>query len=74
VTKTGSRELFTLCVVARGDHAIAYGSRRCAACLRAGASSRALVLRDPSSTHRAAEEHAAVADAFSVLFFVSVGC
>lgn len=73
IAKTGSRELFTLSVVAAAI-GIAYG----AAVLfhvsfALGAFFAGTVMRESDLSHRAAEESLPLRDAFSVLFFVSVG-
>ena len=73
VTKTGSRELFTLCVVAAAV-SIAYGSAQLfGVSFALGAFFAGMVLRESEFSHRAAEESLPLRDAFSVLFFVSVG-
>ena len=73
VTRTGSRELFTLCVVAAAV-SIAYGSSRLfGVSFALGAFFAGMVLRESEFSHRAAEESLPLRDAFSVLFFVSVG-
>jgi CPA2 family monovalent cation:H+ antiporter-2 len=73
VTKTGSRELFTLCVVAAAV-TIAYGaSSLFGVSFALGAFFAGMVLRESEFSHRAAEESLPLRDAFSVLFFVSVG-
>ncbi len=73
VTKTGSRELFTLCVVAAAV-TIAYGSAALfGVSFALGAFFAGMVLRESEFSHRAAEESLPLRDAFAVLFFVSVG-
>ncbi|HIV69779.1 MAG TPA: Kef family K(+) transporter [Candidatus Aquabacterium excrementipullorum] len=73
VTRTGSRELFTLCVVAAGV-SIAYGSAKLfGVSFALGAFFAGMVLRESQFSHRAAEETLPLRDAFAVLFFVSVG-
>jgi monovalent cation:H+ antiporter-2, CPA2 family len=73
VTRTGSRELFTLCVVAAAV-SIAYGSAQLfGVSFALGAFFAGMVLRESEFSHRAAEETLPLRDAFSVLFFVSVG-
>jgi len=73
VTKTGSRELFTLCVVAAAV-SIAYGSAQLfGVSFALGAFFAGMVLRESEFSQRAAEESLPLRDAFSVLFFVSVG-
>ncbi|MFT3666875.1 YbaL family putative K(+) efflux transporter [Piscinibacter sp.] len=73
VAKTGSRELFTLCVVAAAV-TIAFGSARLfGVSFALGAFFAGMVLRESQFSHRAAEESLPLRDAFAVLFFVSVG-
>ena len=73
VAKTGSRELFTLCVIAAAV-SIAYGSAALfGVSFALGAFFAGMVLRESEFSHRAAEESLPLRDAFAVLFFVSVG-
>ncbi len=73
ISKTGSRELFTLCVMAVAV-SIAYGaSVLFGVSVALGAFFAGLVLRESEFAHRAAEESLPFRDAFAVLFFVSVG-
>ncbi|HEU4621201.1 MAG TPA: YbaL family putative K(+) efflux transporter [Burkholderiaceae bacterium] len=73
VTRTGSRELFTLCVVAAAI-SIAVGSAKLfGVSFALGAFFAGMVLRESEFSHRAAEETLPLRDAFAVLFFVSVG-
>jgi monovalent cation:H+ antiporter-2, CPA2 family len=73
VAKTGSRELFTLCVVAAAV-TIAYGAAGLfGVSFALGAFFAGMVLRESEFSHRAAEESLPLRDAFAVLFFVSVG-
>ncbi len=73
VTKTGSRELFTLCVIAAAI-TIAYGSAALfGVSFALGAFFAGMVLRESEFSHRAADESLPLRDAFAVLFFVSVG-
>ncbi len=73
VTKTGSRELFTLCVVSAAV-SIAYGSAELfGVSFALGAFFAGMVLRESEFSQRAAEQTLPLQDAFSVLFFVSVG-
>ena len=73
VAGTGSRELFTLCVVAAAV-GIAYGSAALfGVSFALGAFFAGMVLRESPLSYRAAEESLPLRDAFSVLFFVSVG-
>ncbi len=73
VARTGSRELFTLSVVA-----VALGVAFGAAALfdvsfALGAFFAGMMLRESEFSHRAADESLPLRDAFAVLFFVSVG-
>ncbi|MCA1979252.1 MAG: Kef family K(+) transporter [Thiobacillus sp.] len=73
VARTGSRELFTLCVVAAAL-GIAYGSSLLfGVSIALGAFFAGMVLRESSLAYRAAQESLPLRDAFAVLFFVSVG-
>lgn len=73
VARTGSRELFTLCVVAAAV-GIAYGSAVLfGVSFALGAFFAGMVMRESPLSYRAAEESLPLRDAFSVLFFVSVG-
>ena len=73
VARTGSRELFTLAVVAMAI-SIAYGvSQAFSVSFALGAFFAGTVMRESEFSHRAAEESLPLRDAFSVLFFVSVG-
>jgi CPA2 family monovalent cation:H+ antiporter-2 len=73
VAKTGSRELFTLCVIAAAV-GIAFGSSALfGVSFTLGAFFAGLVLRESEFSQRAAEQTLPLQDAFAVLFFVSVG-
>jgi len=73
ISKTSSRELFTLCVMAVAL-GIAYGaSALFGVSVALGAFFAGLVLRESEFSQRAAEESLPFRDAFAVLFFVSVG-
>ncbi len=73
VAKIGSRELFTLCVVAAAL-AVAYGSAALfGVSFALGAFFAGMVLRESEFSHRAAQDSLPLRDAFAVLFFVSVG-
>lgn len=73
ITRTGSRELFTLSVVAAAL-TIAWGaSALFGVSFALGAFFAGMVLRESEYSHRAAEESLPLRDAFAVLFFVSVG-
>ncbi|MES2624677.1 MAG: YbaL family putative K(+) efflux transporter [Pseudomonadota bacterium] len=73
VARTGSRELFTLLVIAAAI-GIAYGATALFNLSFAiGAFFAGMVMRESEFSHRAAAESLPLRDAFSVLFFVSVG-
>jgi len=73
VTRTGSRELFTLCVVAAAV-GIAFASAALfGVSFALGAFFAGMVMRESEFAHRAAQESLPLRDAFAVLFFVSVG-
>ncbi|HWH48730.1 MAG TPA: YbaL family putative K(+) efflux transporter [Burkholderiales bacterium] len=73
VARTGSRELFTLCVVAAAV-GIAYASAELfGVSFALGAFFAGMVMRESALSHRAADESLPLRDAFAVLFFVSVG-
>jgi len=73
IARTGSRELFVLCVIAVAV-GIAYGSAELfGVSFALGAFFAGMVMRESPLAHRAAEESLPLRDAFSVLFFVSVG-
>jgi monovalent cation:H+ antiporter-2, CPA2 family len=73
VARTGSRELFTLCVVATAL-GVAYGAAMLFdVSFALGAFFAGMMMRESEYSHRAADESLPLRDAFSVLFFVSVG-
>jgi CPA2 family monovalent cation:H+ antiporter-2 len=73
VARTGSREQFTLCVIAVAV-GIAYGSAQLfGVSFALGAFFAGMVMRESNLSHRAADESLPLRDAFAVLFFVSVG-
>ncbi|MBE0483006.1 MAG: cation:proton antiporter [Bacterioplanes sp.] len=73
VAKTGSRELFTLCVIAAAI-AFAYGaSVLFDVSFALGAFFAGMMMRESEFSHRAADESLPLRDAFAVLFFVAVG-
>jgi CPA2 family monovalent cation:H+ antiporter-2 len=73
VLRTGSRELFTLCVIATAV-GVAYGSAELfGVSFALGAFFAGMMMRESAFSHRAAEESLPLRDAFAVLFFVSVG-
>ena len=73
VARVGSRELFTLCVVAAAV-SIAYAATALfGVSFALGAFFAGMVMRESEFSHRAAEESLPLREAFAVLFFVSVG-
>jgi CPA2 family monovalent cation:H+ antiporter-2 len=73
VARTGSRELFTLAVVAAAI-GIAYGAAALfSVSFALGAFFAGMVMRESEFSHRAAHESLPLRDAFAVLFFVGVG-
>jgi CPA2 family monovalent cation:H+ antiporter-2 len=73
VAKTGSRELFTLCVIAAAV-GVAYGAAVLfGVSFALGAFFAGMMMRESAFSHRAADESLPLRDAFAVLFFVSVG-
>lgn len=73
ISRTGSRELFTLAVVAAAI-GIAYAAAEWfEVSFALGAFFAGMVMRESSFSRRAAHESLPLRDAFSVLFFVSVG-
>lgn len=73
VAKTGSRELFTLAVLAIAL-GIAYGSAVIfGVSFALGAFFAGMILNESELSHEAAENSLPLRDAFAVLFFVSVG-
>ncbi|MDR2365632.1 MAG: cation:proton antiporter [Zoogloeaceae bacterium] len=73
VARTGSRELFTLAIIAAAI-GIAYGAAAMFhVSFALGAFFAGMVMRESPYSHRAAQESLPLRDAFSVLFFVSVG-
>ncbi|HTD28550.1 MAG TPA: cation:proton antiporter, partial [Xanthomonadaceae bacterium] len=73
VARTGSRELFTLCVIAAAVGIAYVSSAVFGVSFALGAFFAGMVLRESKLSYRAAEESLPLRDAFSVLFFVSVG-
>ena len=73
VARTGSRELFTLAVISAAV-GVAYASAELfSVSFALGAFFAGMMMRESPLSHRAAEESLPLRDAFSVLFFVSVG-
>ena len=73
VARSGSRELFTLAVIAAAV-GIAFGATKLfGVSFALGAFFAGMVMRESPLSHRAAEDTLPLKDAFAVLFFVSVG-
>ncbi|WP_430009470.1 YbaL family putative K(+) efflux transporter [Methylophaga lonarensis] len=73
IAGTGSRELFTLAVIAAAI-SIAWGAAALfSVSFALGAFFAGMMLRESEFSHRAASESLPLRDAFSVLFFVAVG-
>ncbi len=73
IARTGSRELFTLCVVSAAV-GVAFGAAKLFdVSFALGAFFAGMMLRESEFSHRAADESLPLRDAFAVLFFVSVG-
>ncbi|WP_062381263.1 YbaL family putative K(+) efflux transporter [Demequina pelophila] len=73
VADAGSRELFTLAVLAIGLGVAVGAAQLFGVSLALGAFFAGMVLRESELSHRAAEDSLPLRDAFAVLFFVSVG-
>jgi monovalent cation:H+ antiporter-2, CPA2 family len=73
VARTGSRELFTLCVIAAAVSIAYLAGILFDVSFALGAFLAGMVLRESELSYRAAEESLPLRDAFAVLFFVSVG-
>jgi len=73
IAKTGSRELFTLSVIALAISLAFVAAGLFDVSFALGAFFAGMVMRESELSHRAAEESLPLRDAFAVLFFVSVG-
>jgi CPA2 family monovalent cation:H+ antiporter-2 len=73
VASTGSRELFTLAVISAAVGVAYMSARIFSVSFALGAFFAGMVMRESPLSHRAATESLPLRDAFSVLFFVSVG-
>lgn len=73
IAGTGSRELFSLCVIATAVGVAYLSSILFDVSFALGAFFAGMMLRESEYSHRAADESLPLRDAFSVLFFVSVG-
>lgn len=73
VGRTGSRELFTLAVISAALGVAYLSAELFNVSFALGAFFAGMMMRESALSHRAAEESLPFRDAFSVLFFVSVG-
>jgi monovalent cation:H+ antiporter-2, CPA2 family len=73
VARTGSRELFTLAVISAAVGVAYAAAELFSVSFALGAFFAGMMMRESSLSQRAAEESLPFRDAFSVLFFVSVG-
>ncbi len=73
VARTGSRELFTLCVMAMAIGVAFAASQPFIVSIALGAFFAGMMMRESEYAHRAATESLPLRDAFSVIFFVGVG-
>jgi CPA2 family monovalent cation:H+ antiporter-2 len=73
VARSGSRELFTLAVISAAVGVAFVAAQLFSVSFALGAFFAGMMLRESTLSHRAAEESLPLRDAFSVLFFVSVG-
>ncbi len=73
ITRTGSRELFTLGVIAAAV-GVAFGAAKLFdVSFALGAFFAGMMMRESEFSHRAADQSLPLRDAFAVLFFVAVG-
>ena len=73
IAYTGSRELFTLCVISTAITIAFLAAKLFGVSFALGAFFAGMMMRESPLSHRAAEESLPLREAFSVLFFVSVG-
>ena len=73
VAATGSRELFTLGVLALGIGVAVGAAQLFGVSMALGAFFAGMILKESELSHRAADDSLPMRDAFAVLFFVSVG-
>ncbi|MDR2000480.1 MAG: cation:proton antiporter, partial [Zoogloeaceae bacterium] len=73
VARAGSRELFTLCVIAVAMGIAFFAAKLFGVSFALGAFFAGMVMRESEFSHRAATESLPFQEAFAVLFFVSVG-
>lgn len=73
VARTGSRELFTLCMIAAAVGVAFFSAKLFDVSFALGAFFAGMMMRESEFSRRAADETLPLRDAFSVLFFISVG-
>ena len=73
VARTGSRELFTLAIISTAVGVAYVSAELFSVSFALGAFFAGMMMRESALSHRAAEESLPLRDAFSVLFFISVG-
>ncbi|MCC5791153.1 MAG: Kef family K(+) transporter [Legionellaceae bacterium] len=73
IARTGSRELFTLCVIAAAVGIAFAAAKLFGVSFALGAFFAGMIMRESKFSHRAAQESLPFRDAFAVLFFVAVG-
>jgi len=73
IARIGSRELFTLGVISAAVGVAYVSAKLFSVSFALGAFFAGMMMRESALSHRAAEESLPLRDAFSVLFFVSVG-
>lgn len=73
VNKTGSRELFRLCVLSIALSVAFVAAKLFGVSFALGAFFAGMILSESELSHRAAEETLPLRDAFAVLFFISMG-
>jgi CPA2 family monovalent cation:H+ antiporter-2 len=73
IARTGSRELFTLCIITAAISVAYVAAKLFDVSVALGAFFAGMTVRESSFSHRAKEESLPFRDAFVVLFFVAVG-
>jgi CPA2 family monovalent cation:H+ antiporter-2 len=73
IARTGSRELFTLCVIATALGIAFAASKLFGMSFALGAFFAGVIIQESKFSRRAAEDSLPFRDAFAVLFFVSIG-
>lgn len=74
VARTGSRELFTLCVITAAISIAYIAAKLFGVSFALGAFFAGMIMRESSLSHRAAEESLPLRDAFAVLFLFQLVC